>query len=155
MLGGFIALPMTDQWASGITQSKLIKAQGAAHPPLTLPVAAAGVPAVARWGSRCGWQRMARAKALREAMLTGMVGDWNGTRGQQGLALGCCCCFAAPALRTKCRRNRVSNTISSPLSPPSPRLDQVKIREAELRRGRHYVSKLLYYCYCCQPFHPK
>jgi len=74
MLGGFIALPMTDQWASGITQSKLIKAQGAAHPPLTLPVAAAGVPAVARWGSRCGWRRMARAKALREAMLTGMGG---------------------------------------------------------------------------------
>ncbi len=74
MLGGFIALPMTDQWASGITQSKLIKAQGAAHPPLTLPVAAAGVPAVARWGSRCGWQRMAGAKALREAMLTGMAG---------------------------------------------------------------------------------
>ena len=74
MLGGFIALPMTDQWASGITQSKLIKAQGAAHPPLTLPVAAAGVPAVARWGSRCGWQRMAGAKALREAMLTGMGG---------------------------------------------------------------------------------
>ena len=74
MLGGFIALPMTDQWARGITQSKLIKAQGAAHPPLTLPVAAAGVPAVARWGSRCGWQRMARAKALREAMLTGMGG---------------------------------------------------------------------------------
>jgi len=65
---------MTDRWASGITQSKLIKAQGAAHPPLTLPVAAAGVPAVARWGSRCGWQRMAGAKALREGMLTGMGG---------------------------------------------------------------------------------
>ena len=74
MLGGFIGLPMTDRWASGITQSKLIKAQGAAHPPLTLPVAAAGVPAVARWGSRCGWQRMAGAKALREGMLTGMGG---------------------------------------------------------------------------------
>ena len=74
MLGGFIGLPMTDRWASGITQSKLIKAQGAAHPPLTLPVAAAGVAAVARWGSRCGWRRMAGAKALREAMLTGMGG---------------------------------------------------------------------------------
>ncbi len=97
MLGGFIALPMTDQWASGITQRKLIKAQGAAHPPLTLPVAAAGVPAVARWGSRCGWRRMAGAKALREAMLTGMGGI--GTKPGASRALRSAAAAAAALLK--------------------------------------------------------